>query len=193
MTEERPQFPEQIETERLIIRCPRAGDGAEVNAAIRETFADLNYWVEWASYIPEVEETEARCASRESEMRTGEDFTVHARLKSTGALVLCAGLHPRDWQVPKFEIGYWCRAGYQGNGYVTETVRALTQIGFEHFHANRIEIRCDARNARSKAVAERAGYRLEAMLRNECVAPDGQLRDTLVFALLPAEYAQQTT
>ena len=182
---ERPVFPEQIETARLLIRAPREGDGAEVNAAIRETYADLHQWMEWASYVPQVEETEQRSQRARAQFIAGEDFNVRAYLKTTGVLVLGAALHPLDWQVPKFEIGYWCRAAFQGQGYVTETVQALTHIGFEVFGANRIEIRCDARNLRSRRVAERTGYTLEATLKNDMTAPDGKLRDTFIYALFP--------
>ncbi len=54
--------------------------------------------------------------------------------------------------------------------------------------ANRLEIRCDPRNVRSRRVAERAGYKLEAELRREQVGPDGNLRDTLIYVLFPDEY-----
>ena len=189
-SQSRPIFPEQIETARLLLRAPCEGDGAEVNAAIRETYADLHEWMEWASYLPDVEETEQRSQRARAKFLTGEDFNGRAYLKTTGALALCAGLHPLDWNVPKFEIGYWCRAAYQGQGYVTETVQALTRIAFDVFGANRIEIRCDARNLRSRRVAERAGYSLESTLKNDMLAPDGKLRDTLIYALFPQEYAR---
>ena len=181
----RPAFPEKIETDRLILRAPCEGDGVEVNAAVRETYAALREWMEWADYLPKIAETEQRSRQARERFLAGKDFNIRARLKTTGALALCAGLHPLDWNVPKFEIGYWCRAAYQGNGYVTETVCALTRIGFEMFGANRIEIRCDARNLRSRHVAERAGYTLEATLKNDVVAPDGTLRTTVVYALFP--------
>jgi len=181
----RRAFPEQIETERLLLRAPREGDGAEVNAAIRETYAELHEWMEWASYLPDVAETESRRQQARTRFLAGEEFSIQAHLKTTGALALCAALHPRDWNVPKFEIGYWCRAAYQGSGYVTETVSALTRLAFEVFSANRIEIRCDARNLRSRRVAERAGYTLEATLKNDVVAPDGVLRTTVIHARFP--------
>jgi RimJ/RimL family protein N-acetyltransferase len=186
----RPAFPGQIETERLILRAPREGDGVEVNAAVRETYADLHEWMEWADHLPEVEETQQRRQEALAKFVSGEDFSVLAYLRTTDVLVVGAGLHPLDWKVPRFEIGYWCRAAYQGQGYVTETVRALTYIGFEVFGAHRIEIRCDARNLRSRRVAEQAGYFLEATLKNHRVAPDGKLRDTLIYTLFPEEYAR---
>lgn len=99
-----------------------------------------------------------------------EDFTVSAFLKGTGQFVLNAGLHPRNWRVPNFEIGYWCRTSMQGKGYVTEVVREITAAAFDEMAAKRVEIRCDWRNRRSRTVAERAGYRLEAELRWDLLA-----------------------
>lgn len=182
------RFPERIETERLILRPPYPGDGAEVNAAIRETFEDLKQWMEWADHLPEVEETELRCQSSHARFLSGLDFPVQVRLKPLGVLAASAGLHWRDEKVPSFEIGYWCRASFQRNGYVTEAVKALTIFAFRTMGANRVEIRCDARNMRSRRVAERAGYRLEAELKNERIAPDGFLRNTVLYALVPEEF-----
>lgn len=47
-------FPDSLESERLIIRCPRAGDGAMINAAIVESFAELTRWMPWARTLPTV-------------------------------------------------------------------------------------------------------------------------------------------
>ncbi len=180
------EVPEAIETDRLILRMPLPGDAPEVNMAIRETFDELHRWMDWAGHLPTVEETEEVGRKAHERFLARTDFPFRAYLKSTGSFVLASGLHPRDWEVPRFEIGYWCRASLQGQGFVTEAVRALTLLGFETMKANRIEIRCDPRNERSRRVAERAGYRLEATLRNDQRAPGGELRDTLVYALLPS-------
>ena len=159
-----------------------------MNAAIVETFDDLHFWMNWADHLPTVEETEKHCQRAHQNFVEQSDFPLQAHLKDTKTFVVRAGLHPRDWKVPKFEIGYWCRASFQGQGYVTETVRAITYAGFEIMGANRIEIRSDPRNVRSRRVAERAGYRFEAELKNDQLAPDGSLRNTLIFSLLPDEF-----
>ena len=182
-------FPSEIETERLFLRPPRPGNGAIVNAAVRETFADLHQWMDWARELPTVEETEAVQQHLYELWRSGDVFSAQAFLKDTGVLVVGSGLHVRDARVPKFEIGYWRRAGYEGKGYVTEVVRALTRLAFATLGANRVEIRCDERNHRSRRVAERSGYPLEAILRNDEIGVDGQMRNTCVYALLPGEFA----
>jgi Acetyltransferases, including N-acetylases of ribosomal proteins len=186
-------FPEQIETERLILRPPRPGDGAEVNAAIRETFDQLHRWMEWAERVPTPQQTEEnRIRARERYLQ-GEDYSVQGYLKGDGTLALLAGLHPRSADMSVLEIGYWCRASCQGHGYVTEAVRALTRTAFADLRIRRVEIRCDARNAPSRAVAERAGYPLDFVLPGDPAAPDGSPRDTCVYALTREQFAALAT
>ena len=90
-----------------------------------------------------------------------------------------------DWSVPKFEIGYWVRTRFVGEGYATEAVGGIGAFAFEHLGARRIEIRCDPHNRRSVRVAQRAGFRLEGELRNAEVGPDGEPRNVLVFSMSP--------
>ena len=103
-------------------------------------------------------------------------------------MVGSSGLHRINWAVPKVEIGYWVRTPYAGQGYITEAVAALTDFAFTTLAAHRVEIRCDARNERSAAVARRSGFTLEGILRCEDRCPlTNELRDTMVFAKVKAE------
>jgi RimJ/RimL family protein N-acetyltransferase len=178
-------FPDQFETERLIIRAPRAGDGPAANAAIHESARELQAWMPWAQTLPTVEETEAHLRGAAARFLTREDLPLVLWRKSDGVFVGGSGLHRIDWSVPSMEIGYWVRTSLSGQGYVTEAVIGITRFAFEHLGAQRIEIRCDARNTRSAAVAERAGYTLEARLHHQARDVDGGLRDTLVYTRFP--------
>jgi len=182
-------LPDSLTTERLLLRSPQPGDGPATNAAIVESFENLHAWTTFADHIPSLEESEERCRRAHARFLMRDDLPFALFLKTDGAFVGRCELHPMDWAVPSFEIGYWCRTCFQGQGYITEAVRAVTRFGFETLGANRIAIRCDPRNVRSRRVAERAGYRVEAELRDEQIAPDGKLRNTLVFALLRREAA----
>lgn len=113
--------------------------------------------------------------------------------KEDGMYVGGSGLHRINWSVPSFEIGYWVRARLEGKGYVTEAVKGITSFAFDRLKAERVEIRCDALNERSAAVARRAGYTLEGQLRHDDWTTQGTLRDTLVFGILRAEYVKQQT
>jgi RimJ/RimL family protein N-acetyltransferase len=180
------EFPDQIETERLIIRAPRPGDGAAINAAVCESIHELRPWMSWAQTMPEVSDTEAHVRGAAARFIEREELGLSLWLKRDGQYVGGSGLHRIDWSVPRMEIGYWCRTGQAGQGYITEAVIGITRFAFEHLYVQRLEIRCDARNTRSAAVAERAGYVLEARLHRHMRAADGVgLRDTLIYVAFP--------
>src|SRR5688500_7751729 len=106
-------IPQQIITDRLLIRAPRAGDGPELNAAIRDSAAELCAWMAWANPLPTVDESEAVSRRAAARFLTREDLTYRAFLKGTAdTFVLGTGLHRMDWSVPRFEIGYWVRTPF---------------------------------------------------------------------------------
>jgi RimJ/RimL family protein N-acetyltransferase len=182
-------MPASVETERLILRLPGPEDAAQINAALRESFDDLHRWMDWARDLPALEETTRHVEIMRSAFLAGQDYSYGAFLKGgEGANTFAAqlSLYALDLRVPKYGIGYWCRRRFQGQGYVTESVRTLTRLGIERLGANRLQITCDVNNAASRRVAERAGYRLEATLENDTLTPDGNLRTTAVYVCLPA-------
>jgi RimJ/RimL family protein N-acetyltransferase len=175
-------LPNEIVTQRLVLRPPRAGDGAAMNEAIAETLEALQRWMPWATPAPTPDQTEAWCCNSGADFVARRQLPMLFFLRDGGAFVGSSGMPRLDWEVPRFEIGYWVRRRLEGQGYVTEAVGALTRFAFETLGAQRVEIRADERNERSWRVAERLGYRLEGVLRNENRDACG-LRDTRVYAL----------
>ena len=178
-------FPDQFETERLILRAPRPGDGWTVNGAVRESVNELSPWMPWVHPVQTVEQAEEFLRRAAARWLTHEDLMLLLWRKGDGLFVGGSGLHRIDWSVPSMEIGYWVRTSLAGQGYITEAVLGITAFAFKTLGAQRIEIRCDSRNTRSAAVAERAGYALEARLHHHARDVDGGLRDTLVYAKFP--------
>lgn len=184
------EIPTSFETARLTIRCPQPGDGAEMNAAVLESLNELRPWLPWAETAPTVEESEANVRRGYARYLLREDLWLLLFLKGGHTLVGGSGLHRIDWTVPKFEIGYWVRTCFAGQGFITEAVTGIADFALVVLGARRVEIRCDARNERSVAVARRAGFVLEGTLQCEARSYlTGQLRDTLVFARVQREEA----
>ncbi|MEJ8302401.1 GNAT family N-acetyltransferase [Saccharibacillus sacchari] len=175
-------FPEQFETQRLIIRATRPGDGAELNAAIRESRDELIPFMPFARVLPEPEETEALVRRKRLNFLERTDMMMLITERETGKILGSSGLHRFDWDARRFEIGYWIRTSYAGQGLVTEAVHGLTEFAARELNANRVEIRCDDRNERSAAVAKRAGFTLEGVLRNWNREEDGTLVNEMVFS-----------
>ncbi|AIQ56267.1 GNAT family N-acetyltransferase [Paenibacillus borealis] len=175
-------MPESLKSSRLLIRAALWGDGAAVNEAVRESTAELSPWMPWAQHIPSVEESEASIRKSRLQFLDRSDIRLLLVHKETGQLVGSSGLHRIDWQVRKFEIGYWVRTSCAGQGYITEAVAAITDFAVQELQANRLEIRCDSRNTQSARVAERAGFTLEGILRNDKLDVQGALRDTMIYS-----------
>lgn len=175
-------IPESFESKRLLIRAPLWEDGVIVNEAIRESIDELRAWLPWARNIPTIEESEVNIRRARLQFLDRSDLRLLLFLKETGQLVGSSGLHRIDWESRKFEIGYWLGTPFGNKGYMTEAVAAITNYAVQELQANRIEIRCDGRNLRSARVAERLGFTLEGILRQDKCAEDGSLRDTMIFS-----------
>jgi RimJ/RimL family protein N-acetyltransferase len=178
-------IPDHFSTERLDIRAPRPGDGVELNAAVNETWEDLSTWAPWARVRPTLEESEALMREAVAKWLRREDLWMLAFLKGTGTLVASSGLTRMDWSVPRFEVGYWCRKRFVGQGYVTEAVRGIVDFAVRELGAKRLHLLIDSRNARSRRVAERAGFQLEGRQPRHLRANDGTLADAELYGLLP--------
>lgn len=177
--------PQQLDTERLILRCPRAGDGAAVHEAVVESLPQLREFgasLPWAMAEPSVDSSEVFCRQGEADYLARTNLPLLMYLKSNGRFVGGSGLHRFSWVDGRFEIGWWCRSSLSGRGYVTEAVNAITAFAFERLQARRVEAFPDDLNLASCRVCERAGYALEGVLRHERIGPDGVMRNTRVYA-----------
>lgn len=182
-------LPGEFESDRLLIRAPRPGDGAAMHPAKRESIHELRPWMPWAQADPDPDEDEQVVRQMAAKWLTREELPMLLWRKADGAFLGGSGLHRIDWGVPRFEIGYWLRTSATGQGYMTEAVRRITRFALDDLGAQRIEIRCDANNIPSAAVAERAGYTLEARFRHHDRSVEGDLRDTLIYVTFPDRWS----
>ena len=80
----------------------------------------------------------------------------------------------------------------QGTGINAEAKLLLFRHAFEEWGVARVDLKTDARNARSRAAIESTGARFEGVLRNwsRSWAPgeDGLLRDSAIFSITSQEW-----
>ena len=176
-------FPYEFETSRLHIRYPLPGDGKEVHESIQASIEELKPWMPFARSEQTVDDVEANIRESHAAFLKREDLRLLLFHKQTGAFIGSSGLHRIDWEVRKFEIGYWMDSRFLGQGYMTEAVKGITEFAFKHLYARRLEIRCNSRNIRSRKIAESLQFDLEGILRHEDLSIDGkEVRDTCVYA-----------
>lgn len=176
-------FPEEFETDRLLIRIPRPGDGKTVYNSLKTSINELKPWMPFAQ--KEQSEMEVEINIRESYIKflKREDLRLLVFLKETGQFVASSGLHRIDWSISKFEIGYWIDTRFSGKGYMTEAVQGIMDFAINELKARRLEIRCDSKNMKSRAIPERIGFTLEGILKNDGLSAEtNELRDTCIYA-----------
>lgn len=176
------EFPTEFETDRLLIRMPLPGDGAVTCESINTSLPELKPWMPWAQKEQTIEETEIRIREGYVNFLNRTDLRLLVFKKDTGEFIASSGLHRINWNVPKFEIGYWIDTRYSGQGYMTEAVQGITDFAVRELKARRVEIRCDALNVKSRAIAERLGFTLEGILKCDSVSVEGEIRDTCIYA-----------
>ncbi len=174
--------------ERIVTRPYEDEDAFALHAAIAESRPALRPWMPWADQHATVEDSLNYIKQSQVGFLLGTDFSMGTFLRSDGMFLGGTGLHVRDQAVPSFEIGYWVRTSEEGKGYVSEAVRLLTTCAFTELGAQRVTIRCDARNERSRNVAMRQGYVFEGRLRNFIRDTSANLADMMMFAMTPEDF-----
>jgi [ribosomal protein S5]-alanine N-acetyltransferase len=78
-------------------------------------------------------------------------------------------------------IGYCTHPNYRGRGLTTKAVRLMTDYAFKKYKLKRISGWCRTFNKASARVLEKAGYKLEGILRKN-KWKDGKYLDDMVWA-----------
>ena len=90
------------------------------------------------------------------------------------------------------EMGYAIAREHWGNGYATETVRAVVDWAFETLCLAKIHAVAIVDNKRSWRVMERIGMTKEGVLRSEVPGSEsGQRHDMAYYGILREEWGQQ--
>ncbi len=91
-----------------------------------------------------------------------------------------------DWRHRRAEVGYWLAAAGRGRGHATRAVKLICDWGFRSLGLERIDLLAATGNLASQRVAERSGFRREAVLRAFMRGKDEQ-QDMVAFGLLATD------
>lgn len=186
-------MPAKIETQRLLLRPYRAGDGREYLVLCLNNKQHLLPFEAGNPALDVKDETDAEILVREFavDWAARSLLFMGAWLKQTGKLVAQVVLSPVNWDLPEFAVGYFVDRDHEGRGYVSEAVRAALELAFDVLGAARVRLSCNQTNLRSVRVAERCGFVREGHLRQtrpKHMLPDGTPSGDLIFGMLRSEY-----
>ena len=119
----------------------------------------------------------------------GKRFPFAVRLLSSGELVGGTSYIEPVPQHRRVEIGWtWYRPDQWSGPVNPECKLLLLSHAFDECDVIAVEFRTHWHNRQSRAAIERLGARQDGVLRNHRVGPDGSLRDTVVYSILPHEW-----
>lgn len=150
------------------------------------------------TWVPRSEEVDEYLDAQLARVEAGVLRPYAQILKKTGRAVgVTAFWDPRAWpdrdELCAVEVGFtWLGASEQGSGVNAEAKFLLFRHAFEQWDVARVDLKTDARNARSRAAIERVGATFEGVLRSwsRSWAPgeEGLLRDSALYSIVAAEW-----
>lgn len=108
------------------------------------------------------------------------NFAITAAEEAIGGIGLVLG---EDVHCRTAELGYWLGEPFWGRGIMSGAIACFTEYCFGNFQLQRIFAVPFATNQASRRVLEKAGYRLEGIMRKSAVK-DGRIQDQALYAFV---------
>ncbi|SEL80593.1 GNAT family N-acetyltransferase [Streptacidiphilus jiangxiensis] len=155
------------------------------------------------THVPEAHEVGAYIDAQHGRRATGMLAPYAQISRATGRAVGCTAYWLPRWTewLPELrlfavEVGFtWLAASAQGTGINADAKLLLFRHAFEAWGVDRVDLKTDARNARSRAAIASVGATFEGVLRRSgpSWAPEdaGGLRDGAIFSIIAAEWPER--
>jgi len=173
---------EVVRTGRLVLRPHRPDDVDAVHRATQDP--ESQRWLT-AAPVPYTVEDARRFVEEKAARERSDGLGLPVAVEADGEFAGNAGIHFRPGRLGP-EIGYAIAPWARGRGYATEVARALADWALDH-GAARVHLYVDVRNTPSLAVARRAEFVQEGVVRGCLEYRDGTRGDAALFGRLAGE------
>ncbi|MEV0973443.1 GNAT family N-acetyltransferase [Microtetraspora glauca] len=178
----RTVFDSRLGGERVLLRPFAKRDAFDVLAAVTED-PEIGRWMPWAAGYTLERAVEWCTRLAHTNGISGANFAIEPR--DGGRLAGAIGVQRADRERGDVEVGYWTSPWARRLGYATEATRIVTQhlltLGF-----HRVQLVVATGNHASRAVAKKAGFVQEGVLRQAVPVPGGR-SDAVMFSVLKGE------
>jgi len=161
----------------------------EHESGLQDAVRDGDLWKLWYTFIPEPDKMHQEIERRLALQAAGVmiPFTV-IDSKSGKPLGMTTYMNI-DAPNRRLEIGStWYRASSQRTAVNTECKLMLLTHAFERNDCIAVEFRTSFFNHQSRRGIERLGAKLDGILRNHTIMPNGTYRDQCVYSIIESEW-----
>jgi RimJ/RimL family protein N-acetyltransferase len=169
-----------------VVLEPLRADHAEALAAIGLE-PELWRWIPTA--VTTLEDMRAYVAKALEEQSRGVSLPFVIIANADGTVVGSTRYGNIDLANRRLEIGWtWVTPAYQRTQVNTEAKLLLLTHAFERLGVNRVELKTDALNQKSRTAIARLGAVEEGTFRKHIVTASGRVRDTVYYSIIDTEW-----
>ena len=172
--------------EQAELRLIEPQHGAALFSLLDSNREHLRRWHPWVDLVRSVGDVEKAITAWERQHAANRGF--NAGIWFQGRPCGMINHLNVDWPNRWTALSYWLDEGHQGRGIMTACCRAMVAHSFDTWQLNRVTIECATQNTRSRAIAERLGFKLEGIVRGIEWLHDRHV-DHAIYGLLRADQA----
>lgn len=171
----------------LILRTLQPEDAPELFATVDRSRENLRPWLPWVDMTTKPEHSLQYIQQSRAQQQNQEGIALG--IIKDGNIIGSIGMHNWDHHLKKAQVGYWIVQEYEGKGILSECLKRFIDFLFVQVKLNKIEIHFMVSNKRSAAVAERMGFKVEGIIRQNYLL-NGTYHDLVVTGLLKQEWRE---
>jgi RimJ/RimL family protein N-acetyltransferase len=153
-----------------------------------EAVKDGDLWKLWYTFVPKPEEMKKEI-DRRLGLQTAGSMLPWTVFDTDGKIAGMTTYMNVDTPNRRVEIGStWYAKRVQRSALNTQCKLILLAHAFEKLDCIAVEFRTHFFNQQSRRGIERLGAKQDGILRNHAIAPNGTLRDTVVYSIIAGEW-----
>ena len=175
---------------RHVLLSPMTRERADaIAAALAEAAADGDMWESKVTTIPRPEGMRAYVDTALAELDAGVSMPFVTVDRASGRTVGSTRYMSIEAPHRRLEIGTtWIGKSFQRTAINTEAKYLMLAHAFETLRCIAVDLRTHEKNLQSRAAIERLGAKLDGLLRNHRIMPDGSTRNTATYSIIDAEW-----
>jgi len=160
-----------------------------IAAALGQAAADGAMWESKVTTIPRPEGMRAYVDTALAELDAGVSMPFVTVDRASGRTVGSTRCMNIEAPHRRLEIGTtWIGKSFQRTALNTEAKYLMLAHAFETLRCIAVDLRTHEKNLQSRAAIERLGAKLDGLLRNHRIMPDGSVRNTATYSIIDAEW-----
>ncbi|MEM6644164.1 MAG: GNAT family protein [Bacteroidota bacterium] len=164
---------------------------AEHIEEMRELSSGSDIWKWYTSDLSDPNDLSTWMHGRLKESRQGDKMSYAVLLNSSGSVIGSTSFGHIDWDEKCVEVGWtWLGQDYIGTGINKQMKFLMLRHAFEIMDIERLELRTDELNVRSRRAMEKIGAQYDGILRNHRSTRGGRRRNTVIYSIIRSEWKE---